>query len=305
MTGDGAAGVEADKSNAEEKMPIVARKKAQRRQGVRPAAWIVVAAVAACAGLWALPRMFPAAPEGNDTEAPPPAAERRDGVADAGRASGAAAPGAVAEADAPAQPGAAPTVAGAEVAPATPVGRGDAAKDGREAGKTPAEAEAPSQQADAPEGKFDNDVENMLESVSRFGFESIETLRVNLPKDEIVAILNRPVDIYEDDPPDVVADKERTAEMKKAALEFIEAGGTFNQFLRDMQAQATEEREAVKDVREEMVRILRVEGEAAARAYLDKANPELAAQGLPEVHLGKGLLRMVEREAAKAAAQAQ
>lgn len=300
MTGDGAAGVEADKSNAEEKMPIVARKKAQRRQGVRPAAWIVVAAVAACVGLWALPRMFTAAPAGNDTEAPPPAAERRGGADEAGRGGGA---GPVAETVTPTQLGAAPTVAGAEVAPATPAGRGDAGKGKREAGKAAAEAEAPSQQADAPEGKFDNDVENMLESVSRFGFESIETLRVNLPKDEIVAILNRPVDIYEDDPPDVVAAKERTAEMKAEALKFIEAGGTLNQFLRDCQAEANEAREAVKDVSEEMKRILFEQGEEAAQAYLDEQNPRLKAQGLREVHIGKGLLMTLEKRRAREAAK--
>lgn len=149
---------------------------------------------------------------------------------------------------------------------------------------------------------FDNPVEEQLESVSRDGFDSIVALRVNLSNEEVHEILRQPVEIYDDDDEETVAAKERTAEMKAAALDYIEAGGTFNQFLRDCQAEANEARETVKDVREEMKRILETEGEEAARAYLDAQNPLLRAQGLEEVHIGKGLLRMAERHRESAAA---
>lgn len=143
---------------------------------------------------------------------------------------------------------------------------------------------------------FDNPVETQLENVSRKGFESLVTLRVNLPQEEILAILNRPVDIYDDDDEETVLAKERTAEMKREALEYIAAGGTFNQFLRDCQFEAKEARETVMDVREEMKRILYSQGEEAAQEYLDKQNPILRELGLPEVHIGKGLLRKRKKE---------
>lgn len=143
---------------------------------------------------------------------------------------------------------------------------------------------------------FDNPVEEQLEAVSREGFSSLVALRVNLPQDEIIGILQRPVEIHEDDTPEDIAAKERTAEMKAAALEYIASGGTFNQFLRDCQAEATEARETVTDVREEMKRILREQGAEAAQAYLDAQNPRLRELGLPEVHIGKGLLRMAGRQ---------
>ena len=181
----------------------------------------------------------------------------------------------------------------------------NAAQNGMASGGAAPEPEAPSAQNNIEEPKvFDNSVEEQLEAVSRDGFDSIVTLRADLPQEEILEILRRPVEIYDDDDEETVAAKERTAEMKAEALKFIEAGGTFNQFLRDCQAAATEAREAVKDVQEEMKRILMAQGEEAAQAYLDEQNPRLREQGLREVHIGKGLLLMLERRRAKEAEEA-
>ena len=165
------------------------------------------------------------------------------------------------------------------------------------------EPPAPAANADGKQPIFDNPVEDNLESISRQNFESIVTLRVDLPQDEIIEILKRPVEIYDDDDEATVAAKERTAEMKRAALDFIEAGGTLNQFLRDCQAEANEARETVKDVREEMKRILETEGVEAAQAYLDGQNPLLREQGLEEVHIGAGQIRAIERRKARQAEQ--
>ena len=165
------------------------------------------------------------------------------------------------------------------------------------------EPPAPAENADGKQPIFDNPVEDNLESISRHNFESIVTLRVDLPQEEIIEILKRPVEIYDDDDEATVAAKERTADMKRAALDYIEAGGTMNQFLRDCQAEANEARETVKDVREEMKRILEAEGVEAAQAYLDGQNPKLREQGLEEVHIGAGLIRAMERRKALHAEQ--
>lgn len=149
---------------------------------------------------------------------------------------------------------------------------------------------------------FTNDVENLLERVSRVSFSALEMPRVSLSEAEIVEFLKRPVDIYDDDDEETVAAKERTAEMKAAALEYISQGGTFNQFLRAHALAATEERAMVEEVRGEMRRILNAEGPEAAQAYLDKANPGLKEAGLKEVRLSPFAVKLWERKrtAAKA-----
>ena len=179
----------------------------------------------------------------------------------------------------------------------------DAAQKGMASGDVAPEPEEPPARPQRRKGvpEFDNEVEKRLEAVSRNGFGSFLPMRVNLSQEEVLEILRRPVEIYDDDAEETEAAKELTAEMKAEALKFIEAGGTINQFLRDCQAAANEARETVRDVQAEMKRILIAQGEEAAQAYLDEQNPRLREQGLEEVHIGEGLLRMLERRRAKEA----
>ena len=168
----------------------------------------------------------------------------------------------------------------------------------------PADKAPETPEAAKPAKVFDNEVENQLEAISKEGFESIETPRVDMSEEEILAYLKKPVEIYDDDDEDTIAAKERTAEIKQEALKYIGQGGTLNQFLRDYAAQVKEGQETVKDVKDEMIRILHDQGQEAAQAYLDKVNPQLRDAGLKEVKIGKGTLKMMERRLAKEAAQA-
>ena len=139
---------------------------------------------------------------------------------------------------------------------------------------------------------FDNDVENTIASVSEpgaefFGFPP----SVDLEEDEIMAFLRRPVEIEEDDDPAAVAAKERTAEFKAAAIKAIEEDGlTFNQFVRDLVSLRNEQAAMREEAYQAMVKILRRDGEAAARDYLNSINPELEAQGLRAIVISPLLL---------------
>ncbi len=146
---------------------------------------------------------------------------------------------------------------------------------------------------------FDNEVEDWLESMSKEGFSSIVTPRVDLSDEEIMAILKTDIIIYEDDDEETVAAKERTAQVKQEAIKYIEEGGTFNQFLRAYADAVREEQETRKDVQEEMKRILFSEGEEAAQAYLDEANPKLEEMNIKPVTIGRGLLMQLERRRAQ------
>lgn len=173
-----------------------------------------------------------------------------------------------------------------------------------ESAKTTADKTPETPEAAKPAKVFDNEVENQLELVSQDGFSAFVTPRVDMSEEEILAYLKKPVEIYDDDDEDTIAAKERTAEIKQEALKYIGQGGTLNQFLRDYAAQVKEGQETVKDVKDEMIRILHDQGQEAAQAYLNKMNPQLREAGLNEVRIGKGTLKMMERRLAKEAAQA-
>ena len=132
---------------------------------------------------------------------------------------------------------------------------------------------------------FDNPVENRLEKLGIPGKGVAMVLPNRLSQDEILAILRRPIQINEDDDEETVAAKERTAEMKTAALEYIEAGGTYDEFVAEMVKTSNEEAEMKKTARTEMMRILKQEGYEAAEAYLEQVNPTLKEAGLKEMKI--------------------
>lgn len=134
---------------------------------------------------------------------------------------------------------------------------------------------------------FDNDVENTLATVSEpgaefFGFPPMDP---DMEDSEIIALLKRPVVIEEDDDEATIAAKERTAEFKTKALEAMENGLTFAQFVRDTVALRNEQAAMREDARSEMLKILRNDGEPAAREYLKIVNKELSAQGMKELDI--------------------
>lgn len=223
-----------------------------------------------------------------------------------------------------AKPGAAPIQAGQKgqgrgvptAAPETPeAARPDAASpstDGRESGQrgrervAPASVESentpdeppptppPAQPSGTPRERefFDNEIENTIASVSEpgaefFGFPP----GTEWEEDEILEVLRRPVVIEEDDDDAAIAAKERTAEFKAKALKAIEEDGlTFNQFIRDIVALRNEQAAMREDAYQQMVKILRRDGEPAARDYLNSINPELKAQGMKEIAISPLLL---------------
>ena len=107
---------------------------------------------------------------------------------------------------------------------------------------------------------------------------------------KIIAILKRPVVINEDDDEAAIAAKERTAEFKAKALEAMENGLTFSQFVRDLVALRNEQAAMREDAYQETLKILRKEGEPAAREYMKIVNEELKAQGMKEIMLSPFIL---------------
>lgn len=127
---------------------------------------------------------------------------------------------------------------------------------------------------------FDNPVENMLHSLTVRGkhFKSIP--RNNMTDEQILEYLRKPVEIYEDDDEKTIAAKEATADMKTQALAFIEGGGTYDDFVRQMVQASNEEHDLLDDVRITKMKILKEQGLEACAEYLEEANKVLAEAGL-------------------------
>lgn len=130
---------------------------------------------------------------------------------------------------------------------------------------------------------FDNDVENQLEALSTPAKRFKYAPKTRLTDEQIMEYLRRPVEIYEDDNEAIVAAKERTAAMKTEALKYIEAGGSYRDFIREMVAVSNNEAEMISEVRREKIRLLKEEGIEAASSYLEEANARLVEAGLKPI----------------------
>ena len=127
---------------------------------------------------------------------------------------------------------------------------------------------------------FDNDVENQLEALSTPAKRFKYAPKTRLTDEQIMEYLRRPVEIYEDDNEATVAAKERTAAMKTEALKYIEAGGSYHDFIKEMVAVSNNEADMISEVRMEKIRLLKEEGVEAAASYLEEANARLVEAGL-------------------------
>lgn len=159
-----------------------------------------------------------------------------------------------------------------------------------------------------PKTHFDNEFENTLELVSLPNATFFAPPVIDLDEAEILEYLRKPVVISPEDSEADVAAKERTAEFKQKALEFIEAGGTVNQFVRDTLAANAERKNMMDEINQEKRRILLNEGEEAAQAYVEEMNAHLREEGLPEIKIGRGdriALERQRRQEAEAAAQSR
>lgn len=159
-----------------------------------------------------------------------------------------------------------------------------------------------------PKTHFDNEFENTLELVSIPGATFFAPPVIDLDEAEVLEYLRKPVVILPGDSDADIEAKERMAEFKQRALEFVESGGTISQFVRDTLAENQERKNMMEEINLEKQRILLNEGEEAAQAYVEEMNEHLRAQGLPEIKIGRGdriALRRRQQEEAEAAANAR
>lgn len=130
---------------------------------------------------------------------------------------------------------------------------------------------------------FDNKVENILETLSRPGSRfAMAPAPLKLSQEEILGLLKQPIVINDEDDKNTIEAKERTANLKSEALQFVLAGGSFDDFVNQMVAISNQEADFCESVTLEKRRLIEEEGIEAAEAYLIEANKILRDAGLPE-----------------------
>ena len=136
-----------------------------------------------------------------------------------------------------------------------------------------------------PRKLFGTAFENQFQNALVDGNMAIATFLTGLDEEKVIELLRKPV-VFEDiDTNEERETKEAMAEMKAAALDYIEAGGTFDEFVTEAQTFANQERQLkAKGLRSVMERYK--EGDyAGARERLDAVNGALATQGFLEIRL--------------------
>lgn len=93
-----------------------------------------------------------------------------------------------------------------------------------------------------PQPIFDNYFEENLIGLSIDGGTFIPGMLMGYDDEVVMSMLKRPVQINEEDDETVIAKKEAVAEMKGIILDYIEQGGTFDEFVAEMRVYTVHER---------------------------------------------------------------
>ena len=107
-----------------------------------------------------------------------------------------------------------------------------------------------------------------------------------LLRDLMVALTNDIV-IYEDDPPETVAFKERVADFKNQLAKIVQDGGSITNAMKEYESWVNENKALRDAVIREYRRLRKEASQEEADAYLAEANKELEAEGIETVNLGK------------------
>lgn len=136
-----------------------------------------------------------------------------------------------------------------------------------------------------PKAVFDNVFENQLLGMALEKGTFISGFVTQYTREQVVEMLQKPVEILEDDTDDVKAKKEAVADLKAAALQYLDEGGTWGQFVAEMQSYASQERSLKAKGMRKVLELARDGKVDEARAFLEEYNGILKEQGYSELKL--------------------
>lgn len=120
---------------------------------------------------------------------------------------------------------------------------------------------------------------------------------IRLPMGEDIGeILNRPVDIFEDDDEKTVEIKENLAKMKEEMKQYIAEGGTAENFLLWYHNELSKDYEDWKAAQNYVVQLLKDGNLEEAEQYAAEANADLSKRGVRNVKLPANLVKRIRGE---------
>ena len=136
---------------------------------------------------------------------------------------------------------------------------------------------------------FDNPVENKLVGMAVEGGSFSPGLMLRHSDEEIMAALNKPVEILPDDSEEVRAKKEAVAELKRDILDFMAQGGTYEEYVTEAASMARQERAMKRDGIRKIAAMLDAGDAEGARDYYETFNRVLQESGYSALKLQLGL----------------
>ncbi len=140
-----------------------------------------------------------------------------------------------------------------------------------------------------PRKIFDNSFEEGLVGLSVDGGTFIPGMLKGLDTNAVLEMLRRPVIMNGDESDDERAKKEAVAEMKGVILDYIAQGGTFDDFVSEMQAYTTAERKLKGEALRNLSKLVREGKKEEALKYLDAMDGAMQDQGFSKIRLPKHL----------------
>ena len=132
---------------------------------------------------------------------------------------------------------------------------------------------------DSPVHTFDNRFENTMEAMSAVGGGVLPAAALSIPTDDIAKYLTSPIVINEDDPEDVVEKKIATAEMKELLKDYIKEGGTWEEFVMELNEIRRNEHMLHSQAIAEIARMLREGDDEGAQLYSEKVDQFMKSKG--------------------------
>lgn len=116
------------------------------------------------------------------------------------------------------------------------------------------------------------------------------------PAEDLEAILDKPIDIYDDDDERVAEAKENCARMKEELKQYISEGGTAENFLLWYHNELSKDYEEWKSAQHHVVRLLRDGDLEGAERYAAEKNAELTGRGVRNVTLPEALVERLSED---------
>lgn len=146
---------------------------------------------------------------------------------------------------------------------------------------------------------FDKPFEGMISSLYERDGMMLPFAAKRYSEEEVRKMCKEPTLTYDDDTPDIIQKRENVAMLKQAILEFLDGGGTFEEFVDDMQQHSQNAQRAQMDGVHGVRDLLEAGKDDEALRYYRLLSQDMADKGYGELKLPPSYIEALNEIAAK------